>query len=71
MKALCDFELWKHRMQNNQQKYTMPFIIVQENKIELSIFLSALFKLAVESLDEDIANIAKWKEQDTKRCIYI
>lgn len=36
-------------------KYTMPFIIVQLNKTELSISLSALFKLAVESLDEDIA----------------
>ncbi len=64
MKALSDFELWKHRMHANLLKYTMPFIIVQLNKTELSISLSALFKLAVESLDEDIALLSTLDEKN-------
>lgn len=44
----------------------MPFIIVQQNKTDLSISLSlsALFKLAVESLDEDIALLSTLDEKN-------
>lgn len=33
------WKFWKHWMYKNLKKYTMPFIIVQQNKTELSISL--------------------------------
>lgn len=53
-------------MHKSLLKYTMPFIIVQQNKTDLSISLSlsALFKLAVESLDEDIALLSTLDEKN-------